>query len=109
MGSEGDRILGQGEIANLRRAVARVDGVVVRPGETFSYWRLIGRATRRKGYRDGMVLENGGFRAGVGDGLCQLSNLFRRVLGPGGAVLDDHCVVENHAIMMYAPLLPPAP
>lgn len=44
------------KITNLRLAAARLDGVVLRPGETFSYWRLIGRPSRRKGYLDGIVL-----------------------------------------------------
>ena len=44
-------------MANLRLAVARLDGIVLYPGETFSYWRLIGKPTRRKGLsrRDGAV------------------------------------------------------
>lgn len=63
------------KIVNLRIAAARLDGVVLRPGETLSYWRLIGRPTRRKGYLDGIVLFCGTFRPGVGGGLCQLSNL----------------------------------
>ena len=63
------------KITNLRLAAAHLDGVVLRPGETFSYWRLIGHPTRRKGYLDGIVLFCGTFRPGVGGGLCQLSNL----------------------------------
>lgn len=63
------------KIVNLRLVAACLDGVVLRPGETFSYWRLIGRPTRRKGYLDGIVLFCGTFRPGVGGGLCQLSNL----------------------------------
>ena len=63
------------KITNLRLAAARVDGVLLRPGETFSYWRLIGKPSRRKGYKDGMILVNGTVRPGVGGGLCQLSNL----------------------------------
>ena len=63
------------KITNLRLAAARLDGVVLRPGETFSYWRLIGRPSRRKGYLDGIVLFCGTFRPGVGGGLCQMSNL----------------------------------
>lgn len=39
------------------------------------YWRLIGKPTRRKGYRDGMVLFLGRIGSDVGGGLCQLSNL----------------------------------
>ena len=37
--------------------------------------RLIGKPTRRKGYRDGMVLFLGRIGSDVGGGLCQLSNL----------------------------------
>ncbi len=47
------------KIINLRLAVERLDGVVVRPSETFSYWRLIGKPTRRKGYVEGMLLSHG--------------------------------------------------
>lgn len=63
------------KVVNLRIALKRLDGALIKPGETFSYWRLIGKPTRKKGYLDGMVLFNGGFSAGVGGGLCQLSNL----------------------------------
>jgi len=63
------------KVINLRLAVRHLDGLLIRPGETLSYWRSIGRPTRRKGYVDGMVLFYGGFKAGVGGGLCQLSNL----------------------------------
>ena len=70
-----DQGLQENKVANLRLAVARLDGIVLYPGETFSYWRLIGKPTRRKGYRDGMVLFLGRIGSDVGGGLCQLSNL----------------------------------
>lgn len=65
----------QNKVVNLKLAVARLDGLVLHPGETFSYWRLIGKPTRRKGYREGMVLFLGQVGSDVGGGLCQLSNL----------------------------------
>lgn len=65
----------QNKAVNLKLAVARLDGLVLHPGETFSYWRLIGKPTRRKGYREGMVLFLGQIGSNVGGGLCQLSNL----------------------------------
>lgn len=70
-----DMWLQHNKIRNLSIAVRRLNGVIVRPGETFSYWRLIGNPTRRKGYVDGMVLFYGKVKTGVGGGLCQLSNL----------------------------------
>lgn len=63
------------KIKNLEIATARLNGIVINPGETFSYWKLIGNPTRRKGYVDGMVLFYGGFKHDIGSGLCQLSNL----------------------------------
>ncbi|WP_151736380.1 VanW family protein ['Paenibacillus yunnanensis' Narsing Rao et al. 2020] len=70
-----DMQLQYNKIVNLRLATARLDGLLIHPGETFSYWRTIGKPTRRKGYLEGMVLYYGGFRPGTGGGLCQLSNL----------------------------------
>ena len=60
---------------NLKLAVQRLDGLLIAPGETMSYWKLIGDPTAAKGYQPGMVLYYGGFKSGVGGGLCQLSNL----------------------------------
>lgn len=63
------------KIKNLRIAAERINGLLIKPGETFSFWRLVGKPTARKGYVEGMVLYNGTFRSEVGGGLCQLSNL----------------------------------
>lgn len=70
-----DMELQYGKITNLRLAIPKLDGIILQPGETFSYWRLIGKPTQRKGYAKGMVLFYGGFKPGTGGGLCQLSNL----------------------------------
>lgn len=63
------------KVTNLRLAIASLDGVVIRPGETFSIWRLVGRPSARRGFLDGLVLHNGRIEKGIGGGLCQLGNL----------------------------------
>jgi vancomycin resistance protein VanW len=63
------------KIINLKLAIKKLNGIILQPGETFSYWKLIGKPSKRKGYVDGMVLYYGSFKPGVGGGLCQLSNL----------------------------------
>lgn len=70
-----DMQLQYNKITNLRLAGQRLNGLIVQPGETFSYWRLIGKPTRSKGYMDGMLLFYGKVMTGTGGGLCQLSNL----------------------------------
>jgi vancomycin resistance protein VanW len=70
-----DMWLQRNKIVNLGIAAGRLNGVVVRPGETFSFWKLVGRPARRKGYLPGMVLDEGRLKPGTGGGLCQLTNL----------------------------------
>ncbi len=70
-----DMQLQYNKINNLKIAARQLNKIIIRPGETFSYWRLIGNPTKRKGYVDGMVLHYGKVTVGIGGGLCQLSNL----------------------------------
>lgn len=70
-----EMVLQHNKVVNLRLASARVDGLLIRPGETFSFNKVVGSCTRRKGYVEGMRLSNGEARAGVGGGICQLANL----------------------------------
>ncbi|MGZ9586083.1 VanW family protein [Paenibacillus marinisediminis] len=72
---EVDRSVQEAKVHNLRIAVERLNGIVLEPGEVFSYWRLIGKPTKRKGYQPGMILYCGQMKLGIGGGLCQLSNL----------------------------------
>jgi len=63
------------KVANLRLVVAALDGVLLHPGETFSFCRLVGRPTRRRGFREGIELSFGVPRPGIGGGICQSTNL----------------------------------
>ncbi|MFN8194774.1 MAG: VanW family protein [Nocardioidaceae bacterium] len=73
--SEREMVLQHGKVTNLQIATRRVDGLLIRPGETFSFNHVVGSCTRRKGYVEGMRLSNGDAEAGVGGGICQLANL----------------------------------
>jgi len=63
------------KITNLHLTLPSINGLLLKPGETFSFWRLVGKPTKKKGYLEGMVLHNGKCSPGIGGGLCQLSNL----------------------------------
>ncbi len=67
--------LQRNKVTNLRLAAGRTDGLVIAPGETFSFNKVVGNCTRRRGYLEGMRLSNGSAEAGVGGGICQLANL----------------------------------
>lgn len=70
-----DMWMQENKVVNLKIAVNKINGMVINPGETFSYWKTIGNPTSRKGYKPGMILHYGKFISGTGGGLCQLSNL----------------------------------
>lgn len=70
-----DMALQHGKVVNLRLASARIDRLVIRPGETFSFNKVVGNCTRHKGYVEGMRLSDGAPVPGVGGGICQLANL----------------------------------
>lgn len=63
------------KVTNLQIASKRISGIIIRPGETFSFCKLVGLPTKRKGYLPGMELSFGEARAGIGGGICQISNL----------------------------------
>lgn len=70
-----DMYLQHNKVTNLSIAIRKIDHVVIKPGQTFSIWRLVGRPTKSKGYLEGMALHNGKVSKDTGGGLCQLGNL----------------------------------
>lgn len=70
-----DPILQENKIINLKIALEHIDGIVINPGETFSFWKLVGKTTKAKGYIEGLMLSQGEVRTGTGGGLCQLANM----------------------------------
>ncbi len=70
-----DMWLQHNKVASLKVAASCIDGLLLRPGETFSFWRLVGKPTARRGFRTGLVLRNGQISQGIGGGLCQMTNL----------------------------------
>ena len=70
-----DPQLQENKVENLKLACPTINGILIKPGQTFSFWRSIGEATAEKGYFEGMQLTRGEVVRGIGGGLCQLANL----------------------------------
>lgn len=86
-----DPRLQDNKAVSLGLASPCVDGILIRPGETFSFWRLVGRCTLRRGFLPGMVLQNGVPKEGVGGGMCQFTNLLHWM-----ALHSDLTITERH-------------
>lgn len=72
---ETDMILQYNKVDNLKIVVKKVNGTIIKPGETFSFCKTVGLPTQKKGYKLGMELSFGKAKSGIGGGICQSSNL----------------------------------
>ncbi len=87
-----EKILEFGKVQNLRIAAQSLNGLVLGAGTEFSFWRTVGKCTRRRGYVEGRQLQEGCLMPAVGGGICQLSNALYDVAVQAGAE-----IVERHA------------
>lgn len=65
----------ENKVHNLRLAAQKLDGLLLRPGDTFSFFRSIRGADRTEPYKDGLTVLNGKLVPAPGGGMCQMSNL----------------------------------
>jgi vancomycin resistance protein VanW len=85
-----DMQLQENKATNLSLAITHIDGLVIHPGETFSIWKLIGRTSERRGFKEGLTIEKGRPAQGIGGGLCQLSNLIHWMVLHSELTITEH-------------------
>ena len=66
--------LQENKATNIMLACKKINGIVIHPGEVFSFWKTLGNTTKRKGYKEGRVIRGNKIEPGVGGGLCNLGN-----------------------------------
>ena len=80
-----------GKVENLRRAAAAFDGLALPAGGVFSFWKQLGKPSRRRGFVDGRMLREGCLVPSIGGGLCQISNaLYDLALQAGAEIIERH-------------------
>jgi len=76
---------------NIRLAAKSLKGVVVQPGEVFSYNDTIGPTTKANGYQRAQVFVSGKKSYGYGGGVCQVSStLFNAAEKAGMEIVERH-------------------
>ncbi len=89
-----------GKRTNVRLAAAAFHGVVVTADRPLSFWRVLGPATRARGFEWGMELRSGCAVPAIGGGLCAMSNaLFAIAVELGWRILERH----GHSIALGDP------
>lgn len=68
--------LQKNKATNLALAARGIHGLVIAPGETFSFWRAVGHPSEKDGYLPGLTLSTRkGLGSAIGGGLCQMANM----------------------------------
>jgi vancomycin resistance protein YoaR len=76
-------------VQNIAVGAAQFDGVLVAPGETFSFNHYLGDVTAEKGYEESIIIWGNTTRADVGGGLCQVSSTaFRAAFWAGVPIVE---------------------
>ena len=85
-----DLRLQENKVTNISFAADKINGIVINPGETFSFWHTVGKTTEKQGYKEGLVIYRGGrLGSGIGGGLCQMANMVHWL------VLNSHLTVTE--------------
>jgi len=92
----------ESQALNMKVLASRLNGVVVRPGETFSYYKVVGPYTEANGFHWGRAFQGNRIVPSMGGGVCQgASTLYSAVLR------TDLQVLERHPHSLTVPYLPP--
>ena len=68
--------LQENKVTNITLAAEKINGIIIKPGETFSFWKTVGKTTEKEGYIEGLVIKRGGkLGKDIGGGLCQMANM----------------------------------
>lgn len=77
------------QIENLKLALAKIDGTVIKPGEVFSFNETVGERLRQWGYRGAPTIYEGKIIDTPGGGLCQLSStIYNAALLSGMEIIE---------------------
>lgn len=91
-----------GRAANLRLGSSSIDGILLLPGDEFSFNETTGPRVASAGYQEAPVIIRGELVPGIGGGICQVSTTLYNAV-----VRADLFVVErtNHSLpVSYVPL-----
>jgi vancomycin resistance protein YoaR len=79
----------QSRMKNIAVAAARFDGVIVAPGEVFSFNKHLGDISAEMGYDESLIIYGDRTAVGIGGGVCQVSTTAFRAAFFGGYELVE--------------------
>lgn len=85
-----DMELQENKAVNLSLAAPKINMLLIRPGETFSFWYLVGSLSAKKGYKEGLTIFSDHPSSGIGGGMCQMTNLIHWMVLHSDLKITEH-------------------
>lgn len=86
-------------VTNLQLAADKINGIVLQPGEIFSFNKVVGERTAKNGFTEAIIYSDGELDYGIGGGICQISsNLYNAVLLANLDIVErkNHSMTVNY-------------
>jgi len=76
-------------VYNIRLGASKLNGIIIKPGEKFSFNNTLGAIDERSGFEAELVIKNGALLPEFGGGLCQVSTtMFRAAIYAGLPIVE---------------------
>lgn len=59
---------------NMAKAAESINGTILKPGEVFDWFKVVGSCSKANGYKEATVIVNKKYVPGYGGGVCQVSS-----------------------------------
>lgn len=93
-----------GRANNIAVAAARFNGVIIPPGEIFSFNEHLGQVSTATGYEESVIIWGDRTRVGIGGGVCQVSTTaFRAAFWAGYPIVERYA--HGFRVSWYEPPL----
>ena len=80
---------GSGRLTNITIANEAIHGMILLPGEEFSFNETVGPRTRDRGFQTATILSGGQFIPGIGGGICQTSSTIFAAIRPSELLITE--------------------
>lgn len=91
-------ILFENKQHNIKLASEKIEQIIIKPNETFSFWKIVNRPSKANNFKVGRNIIQGKISKEYGGGICQLSSIIYHTV-----IKADLEIIErfNHSVDIY--------
>ena len=88
----------QNKVHNLKIVGSKINNLVINPNEVFSFWKLVGKPSKKNNFKIGRNLTQNNISSDFGGGICQFSSILYFLALQGGLKIIERF---PHSIDIY--------